>query len=33
MEGVEELVKRRRVSMIYELACESVPVAVAKLTW
>lgn len=32
VEGVEELVKRRRVSMLYELACESVRVAVIKLS-
>lgn len=29
VEGVEEVVRRRRVSMMYELACEIVTVAVA----
>lgn len=32
VEGVEELVKSRRVSMMYELGCDSVTVAVAKLS-
>lgn len=33
VEGVEEeLVKSRRVNMMYELACESVTMAVAKLS-
>lgn len=31
VEGVEELVKSRRVSMMYEMACDMVTAAVAKL--
>lgn len=32
VEGVEEVVKSRLVSMMYELACENGTVAVAKLS-